>query len=108
MNPLKLDDVKEALAWGMGFEEPAVLITRWPCALKRLSKEDHEEFGDYKRINTVEHEKCIGCKKCVKTGCPALEYHADTKKVTIDRSQCIGCDICVQVCPKNAISMEVK
>lgn len=108
VNPLNLEDMKKALKWGMGFEEPAVLITRWPCALKRLSKEDHAEFGDYKRINTVDNEKCVGCKKCVKTGCPALEYHADTKKVTIDRSQCIGCDICVQVCPKDAIAMEVK
>lgn len=108
VNPLKLDEVKDALAWGMGFDEPAVLITRWPCALKKLSQADRDEFGNYKATNTVDADKCVGCRACVKTGCPAIEYHADTKKVTIDRGQCIGCDVCTQVCPKNAISREVK
>ncbi|WP_312635491.1 indolepyruvate ferredoxin oxidoreductase subunit alpha [Oscillibacter sp.] len=108
INPLKLDEVKSALAWGMDFEEPAVLITRWPCVLKKLSQADRDEFGNYKSVNMVDPDKCIGCKACVRTGCPALEYHADTKKVTIDRSQCVGCDVCAQVCPKSAISREVK
>jgi indolepyruvate ferredoxin oxidoreductase alpha subunit len=108
VNPLKLDEVKDALAWGMGFDGPAVLITRWPCALKKLSQADRDEFGNYKATNTVDADKCVGCRACVKTGCPAIEYHADTKKVTIDRGQCIGCDVCTQVCPKNAISREVK
>lgn len=108
INPLKLDEVKASLTWGMRFDEPAVIITRWPCVLKKLSQADRDEFGDYKAINKVDPDKCIGCKVCVKTGCPALEYHPDTKKVTIDRGQCVGCDVCVQVCPKNAISREVK
>lgn len=108
INPLKLDEVKSALQWGMSFDEPAVLITRWPCVLKKLSQADQKEFGSYKAVNAVDPNKCIGCKACVRTGCPAIEYHADTKKVTIDRGQCVGCDICTQVCPQNAISREVK
>lgn len=108
INPLKLDEAKEALAWGLGFDEPAVLITRWPCVLKKLSQADQEEFGSYKAVNAVDPDKCIGCKACIRTGCPALEYHPDTKKVTIDRIQCVGCDVCAQVCPKKAISREVK
>ena len=108
INPLNLREVKEALDWGMGFDDPAVLITRWPCALKKLSQADKEEFGEYKAVNIVDPGKCIGCKACIRTGCPALEYHADSKKVTIDRNQCLGCDVCRQVCPKNAISREVK
>jgi len=106
VNPLNLNDMKEALNWGMQFDEPAVLITRWPCALKRLSKYDLEEFGEYKAKNKVDPDKCIGCKACIRTGCPALEFHADTKKVTIDRTQCIACDVCKQVCPKQAIDRE--
>ena len=108
INPLKLDEVKEGIKWGLGFDTPAVLITRWPCALKKLTEEDRKEFGDYKAVNKVEEDKCIGCKMCIKTGCPALEYHSDTKKVTIDRNQCLGCDVCAQVCPKKAIVREGK
>ena len=106
INPLKLSEVKEAIEWGLGFDSPAVIITRWPCVLKRLTEDDMKEFGHYKAINKVDADKCIGCKLCIKTGCPALEYHSDTKKVTIDRNQCVGCDVCVQVCPKNAIARE--
>ncbi len=108
VNPLNLSEVKDAIQWGLGFDTPAVIVTRWPCALKKLSEADKKEFGNYKTINKVDADKCIGCKMCVKTGCPALEYHSDTKKVTIDRNQCLGCDVCVQVCPKNAIVREGK
>lgn len=109
INPLNLAEVKEALQWGMGFDEPAVLITRWPCALKKLSAADKEEFGDYKKANAVDHDKCIGCKMCIKTGCPALSFDGENKKASIDATMCLGCDICKQVCPKDAISvLEVK
>jgi indolepyruvate ferredoxin oxidoreductase alpha subunit len=104
VNPLKLDEVKEALAWGLSFEEPAVIITRWPCVLKKFSAEDKAEFGNTRAVNTVDEAACIGCRICVKTGCPALEFHKDKKKVSIDSSQCVACDVCAQVCPKKAIA----
>ena len=107
VNPLKLSEVKEAIKWGMSFDEPAVLITRWPCVLKKFSLEDKKEFGDYMSKNAVDHDKCIGCRACIRTGCPALSYNKDTKKVTIDRNQCVACDVCAQVCPKKAIDREV-
>jgi indolepyruvate ferredoxin oxidoreductase alpha subunit len=103
VNPLKLDEVQEALKWGLSFDEPAVIITRWPCVLKRFSAEDKAEFGINKASNTVDEAVCIGCRMCVKTGCPALEFHPDKKKVSIDSSQCVACDVCAQVCPKKAI-----
>ena len=108
VNPLKLDEVKEAIEWGINVEGPAVIITRWPCVLKKLSAEDKAEFGNYKATNVVDHEKCIGCKRCIKTGCPALAYDKKTKKVSIDKGQCVACDVCAQVCPKGAIGREEK
>ena len=108
VNPLKLEDVRKALDWGLGFDDPALLITRWPCVLKKLSLADTDEFGNYKSVYTVDPDKCIGCKACIRTGCPAIEFHEDIKKATIDRSQCVGCSVCAQVCPKNAIAREVK
>lgn len=103
INPLNLQETKQAIEWGLSFDEPACLITRWPCVLKRLSAADKAEFGNYKSLNKVDPDKCIGCKACIRTGCPALEYHADTKKVTISAAQCVACDVCAQVCPKKAI-----
>lgn len=108
INPLKLAEVKEAIEWGLSFDEPACLITRWPCVLKKLSAMDKEEFGNYKAVNKVDPEKCIGCKSCIRTGCPALEFHADVKKVTISAGQCVACDVCAQVCPVQAIGREEK
>ena len=105
VNPLKLDEMKEALDWAYQEvrEAPVVLITRWPCVLKKLSTEDRREFRIAPGQCTVNHEKCIGCKKCLQTGCPALSFDKYERKVSIDRMQCVGCTVCAQVCPVKAI-----
>ena len=109
INPNKLDEVNDALDWAIGLDEASVIITRWPCALKRFSQADIDEFG---RVFTekcvVDEEKCVGCKKCTKTGCPAISVDKEAKKASIDRNQCLGCEVCLQVCPKNAIVKEEK
>ena len=110
INPNKLDEVRDALDWAIALkDEPSVIITRWPCALKRFSEADIEEFG---RVFTekcvVDREKCVGCKKCTKTGCPAISVDKETKKASIDINQCLGCEVCLQVCPKDAIVKEEK
>jgi len=104
VNPLKLNEVKNTLNWALELDEPSVIITRWPCVLKRHSELDNKEFGDYIGLCKVDEEKCIGCKKCIKTGCPALHFDNETNKVKIDKVQCVGCEVCVQVCPVEAIS----
>ena len=109
INPNDLKEVNDALDWALGNEEASVIITRWPCALKKFSQQDIEEFN--KPFTTkcqVVEDLCIGCKKCTKTGCPAISYNKETKKSKIDRNQCLGCNICAQVCPKEAIVKEVK
>jgi indolepyruvate ferredoxin oxidoreductase, alpha subunit len=104
VNPLKLAEVSEALDWALALDEPSVIITRWPCVLKKHSAQDNAEFGDYKSTCAVSEEKCIGCQLCIKTGCPALRFDKVAKKAKIDSGQCVGCEVCAQVCPKNAIS----
>ena len=104
VNPLKLDELKKALDWAFGLDEPSVIISRWPCALKKLSKYDKEEFEHTSGTFKVDEDKCIGCKMCVNTGCPAICFDKTDKKSKIDQLQCIGCELCMQVCPVNAIS----
>lgn len=103
VNPHRLAEVKEALDWAWEQTEPVVIITRWPCVLKKHSEQDVKEFGDYKGLCYVENDSCIGCKLCTKPGCPAIAYDSDSKKVKIDKAQCVGCEVCMQLCPKKAI-----
>ena len=102
VNPNKLDEVKDALDKLLPKDEPTVLITRWPCVLKKFSRQDTDEFPTlHKTQCVIDQDKCKNCKMCVKTGCPALISTKDN--VTVDRTSCNGCTVCKQVCPFDAI-----
>ena len=103
INPLDLREVGETLDWGLALEEPGVIITRWPCALKKFTEDDLQEFDVTRHLYQMDKEKCIGCKMCTKTACPALRFDTDAKKARIYEPSCVGCGICAQVCPKDAI-----
>ena len=104
-NDLKL--VKETLDWALSLDEASVIITRWPCALKRFSPEDDTEFaGAFKSRYRVDRDLCIGCKACLRSGCPAVSFDSSANKSGIDTNQCVGCGVCAQICPKTAIVRE--
>lgn len=85
-------------------EEPTVIITRWPCALKKQAPWDLEEFqGAFTETYFVDESVCIGCRKCTRTGCPAVVFQFDKKKSSIDPDKCVGYSVCAQVCPVQAI-----
>lgn len=109
IDPNDLQAVDDALDAFMDLDEPSVIITRWPCVLKQFSQADLEEFpGLFQTKDVVDQGKCIGCKQCQKTGCPALNFDKKTKKVHINPADCVGCGVCAQVCPVDAIVKEGK
>ncbi|MDP2842677.1 MAG: thiamine pyrophosphate-dependent enzyme, partial [Acetobacterium sp.] len=109
IDPNNLQIVEDAIEWGLNCDGPAVIITRWPCVLKKFSAEDKKEFPTaFKTVASVDLEKCIGCKKCLKSGCPALAFDRANKKSGILKEPCVGCGVCVQICPKQAIEVEVR
>jgi indolepyruvate ferredoxin oxidoreductase alpha subunit len=104
VDPNNLKETSDALDWGLQNEGVSVVITRWPCALKKFSAEDKEEFtGAFKKKCTVIADKCIGCRACLKSGCPALVFHKEDKKTEILEPSCLGCEVCMQICPVDAI-----
>ena len=107
IDPNDLSAVDEALDAFMDLDEPSVIITRWPCVLKKFSDADMDEFPSlFTTKDKIEEDKCIGCRNCLDTGCPAILF--DDGKAHIDRSACVGCDVCLQVCPTGAIVKETE
>ena len=81
--------VKEELA----ADEPSVIISRRPCALLKYVKHPGPIEADT--------AKCIGCKACMKIGCPAISVSGG--KAYIDSTLCVGCGVCTQLCKKGAL-----
>ena len=104
INPNDLAEVDKALNWALGLKEPSIIITRWPCALKKFSDDDKQEFPDAFKVKyKVSEDRCIGCKLCLKAGCPSIRFEPEKKKSEIDEGTCMGCGVCAQICTKKAI-----
>ena len=99
VDPLDLKAMEDAVKGAMASEKRAAIITRRPCLLIKRIKHDIQ-------LCVTDEAKCIGCKKCLKVGCPALMIKDG--KCKIDANQCVGCTVCAQVCPVNAISRKEK
>ncbi len=108
VDPNNRSEVKEAFNEAYLLDEPSVIITKWPCVLKRdYRKEDQEAFPEvFHKKCRVLTDKCVGCKKCLKTGCPALGFDKGNKKSFISPASCVGCEVCLRECPFDAIVKE--
>ena len=94
VDPQDLDAMERAVTEAAAATVPTAIITRRPCLLiKRLKQEQH--------LCQVDTGRCVGCKKCLQVGCPAIMIRGG--KAHIDPNQCVGCTVCAQVCPMGAI-----
>jgi len=102
VNPNKLEEVRKAIDKSMELNEPSVIITKWPCVLKKLHEEEKREFKLPSTVFEVDVEKCQKCRICLKIGCPSISFNKD-EGASIDPYSCVGCAVCAQVCPFDAI-----
>nr|WP_204614909.1 indolepyruvate ferredoxin oxidoreductase subunit alpha [Desulforadius tongensis] len=92
VDPLDIARFEQVVKEETAAHEPSVIIARHPCAL--LNKERQQPV-------TVDAELCIGCKLCLKLGCPAISGSGGV--VEISAIQCSGCGLCASVCKQGAI-----
>ena len=93
IDPYNLSQCDAVIKEELAAQEPSVIISRRPCALLKYVK--------HKAPLAVESEKCVGCKACMKIGCPAISIVDGKAKV--DATQCVGCGVCEQLCKVGAL-----
>ncbi|MBR6258515.1 MAG: indolepyruvate ferredoxin oxidoreductase subunit alpha [Lachnospiraceae bacterium] len=92
VDPYDLKQCDEAVKEELAAEEPSVIISRRPCALLKYVK--------HNAPLKVNNDKCIGCKSCMRIGCPAISIKGG--KAHVDNTLCVGCGVCSQLCPVGA------
>ena len=94
IDPYNLAECDTVLKEELAANEPSVIISRRPCALLKYVK--------HKKPITVDESKCIGCKSCMRIGCPAISIVGG--KAKIDTTLCVGCGVCQQLCKPGALT----
>jgi len=88
VDPYDLDECDRVLKEELAVAAPSVIISRRPCALLKYVKHNPPL-----KVNT---DKCIGCKSCMRIGCPSISMKDG--KAHVDATQCVGCNVCRQLC----------
>ena len=93
IDPYDLKQCEQAVKEELAADEPSVIISRRPCALLKYVK--------HKAPIAADPDKCVGCKACMKIGCPAISIVDG--KAKIDNTLCVGCGVCQQLCRLGAL-----
>jgi indolepyruvate ferredoxin oxidoreductase alpha subunit len=96
VDPYNLEECDRVITEELAAEEPSVIISRRPCVLLKYVK--HE------KPLCVNTENCVGCKACMRLGCPAISVK--DKKAVIDTTLCVGCGVCKQLCKFHALESQ--
>ena len=99
VDPYDLSACDKAVKEELAAEVPSVIISRRPCALLKYVKHQPPLEAD--------NDKCVGCKNCMRLGCPAISIK--NGKAAVDTTLCVGCGVCTQMCRFDALkAREVK
>lgn len=96
VDPYDLAQCDKVIKEELAAKEPSVIISRRPCALLKYVK--------HNKPLVVEQKNCVGCKSCMRLGCPAISIK--NKKAVIDATLCVGCGVCQQLCKFDALQSE--
>lgn len=96
VDPYDLAECERVVKEELAAAEPSVIISRRPCVLLKYVK--HEKPIE------VAREKCVGCKACMRLGCPAISIREG--KAEIDATLCVGCGVCAQLCKFDALKQK--
>ena len=88
VDPYDLNQCDTVLKEELACPAPSVIISRRPCALLKYVK--------HKPPLAVNSARCIGCKSCMRIGCPAISVK--NGKAKVDNTLCVGCGVCSQLC----------
>ncbi len=94
VDPYDLAACEQVIKAELAAEEPSVIISRRPCALLKYVKHSAPLKCD--------PEKCVGCKSCMRLGCPAISMKDG--KAVVDTTLCVGCGVCKQLCRLDALN----
>jgi indolepyruvate ferredoxin oxidoreductase alpha subunit len=94
IDPFDLAETEKVVKEELAAPEPSVIISRRPCALLKYVKHNPPL--------AVRTEKCVGCKSCMRIGCPAISIK--NGKAHVDETLCVGCGVCEQLCHFDAFT----
>jgi indolepyruvate ferredoxin oxidoreductase, alpha subunit len=106
VNPYEVKETDKVIGEELEANEPSVIIARAPCALLKTDR-----ILPDKPLK-IDADMCKGCKSCINTGCPALEFvkidepaEGEKRKgfSRINEALCVGCRTCQEVCKFNCI-----
>lgn len=93
IDPYDLKNAKQVLKRARDSAGVSVVISRQACVITA------QRMG-IKRNKYEVSEACIGCRKCIAFGCPAIELRGERAYIT---EACTGCGVCSQLCSASAI-----
>lgn len=96
VDPYDLAECERVVKEELAAAEPSVIISRRPCVLLKYVKHEKPILAS--------KEKCVGCKACMRLGCPAISIREG--KAEIDTTLCVGCGVCAQLCKFDALKQK--
>ena len=93
VDPYDLVETEKVIKEEVNADEVSLIIMRRPCALLKTVEK--------KPALKIDESSCVGCKSCMRIGCPAISFK--DKKAVINPTQCVGCGVCKSLCKFGAI-----